>query len=221
MLPLSRSPRITGRVEFAGTAAPPAAEQLRRNPFIGIEVADGSFSLPSLPQMRIADDGQFASTGLMPGRYLITQGQNAGPWNIRSALVAGRDISATPFEIGADDVSGVVIVLTDRPTGVIGTVRDGSGQPIPDAYVVIFPVDRSLWTDTGRSSRRVRGVPASSGSYSFTVPPGDYYIAGIPGALESRWRASEMLSRLAAAADRVTLVEGERLRFNPRFVVIK
>ena len=128
VLSLSRSPRVTGRVEFAGTTAPPAAEQLRRNPFIAIEVADGSISLPSVPQIRIGDDGQFVSTGLMPGRYLISQGQNSGPWSIRSAIAAGRDISATPFDVGADDVSGVVIVLTDRPTGVNGTVRDRVGS---------------------------------------------------------------------------------------------
>jgi hypothetical protein len=220
-LSLERSPRVTGRIEFAGTSAPPSAEQLRRNPYISIEVADGSTSLPALPQIRISDDGQFVSTGLMPGRYLIGQGQNAGPWSIRSALAAGRDLSMTPFNVGADDVSGVVVVLTDRSTGVAGFLRDPGGQAIPDAHVVVFPVDRSLWVDTGRSSRRIRGSAAISGFFSLNVPPGDYYIAGIPGSLQARWRAPDFLSRLAAVADRITLIEGERPRFNPRFVSIK
>jgi hypothetical protein len=214
-------PRLTGRIEFAGTTATPDAAQIARNPFVGIETADGSFTVASGPQIRMTADGQFVATGLTPGRYLIGERGNRGVWTIRSAMLGGRDLSVTPFEVGGEDINGVVITLTDRISSVSGMVRDASGQPAPDSQVVIFPVDRSLWTDYGQSSRRLRSVPADVGSYSLRLPPGEYYIAAIPVAIDSLWRAPDVLSRLATTADRLVLVEGDRMKINPRLVDVK
>ena len=85
-------------------------------------------------------------------------------------MVGGRDVTDEPLEIGAEDIGAILLVFTDRPTQLSGTVRNAQNEPDQDADVVIFPADRQRWKP-GQQSRRARSTRTStSGSYSISGP---------------------------------------------------
>ncbi len=210
-VPLRPGLRLNGRVEFTGATIPPAPEQL---PAIGITLdpAEGrTEGLGGATRGRVEPGGQFTTMGVPPGRYLLRVNAPRG-WTLRSAIINGQDISDTPIELRDGDASGVVITFTDRPSDLSGTVTSAGGQPDGSAAVIVFPVDRGAWTNTGANPRRLKNVRAArDGSYSIpNLPAGDYFAAAVPDATTSEWQSVEFLTALSRGATRMTIGEGEK-----------
>jgi hypothetical protein len=126
-------------------------------------------------------------------------------------MLGGRDISVVPVELRDADVDDVVLIFSDRPNAEISGVVVNTNGPDASASVIVFPVDRERWTNTGVRPRALRLVGTDSrGGYRVSdLPPGEYFVAATATAL-STWADPASLQLLARAATRVQLADGEK-----------
>jgi hypothetical protein len=201
--------RVSGRVEFAGARQPSSAELQRVA--IRMQSAEGRTSSPIAVDGRVAADGTFRTFGYPAGRYIANVLSSSIPagWSIRSIVAGGRDISVEAIELSDADVGGVTITFTDKTTELSGSVIGQKG-PDPAAEVVVFPADSMAWKDVGVVARRGR-VERVSNTGSFVIsglPPGDYFVAAVPGTLPGDRQDPALLASLMRDALRVTLADG-------------
>ena len=205
--------KISGRVEFDGTAERPPAQQLARIP-VSVETADGRQRANYYPQPgRIEPDGKFSTQGFLPGKYFLRIGGSPAGWTLKSAMLNGVDVSDTPFELADKDIANIVVTFTDRISQLSGTVRQiTSAGDVQDTAVIVFPADVQGWTNFGFNSRRMRSArPSQNGSFSLgTLPAGDYYAIAIPDERSAEWQDPKFLETLTRSATRFMLTEGEK-----------
>jgi Carboxypeptidase regulatory-like domain len=220
---LRPGPRMSGRLEFDGTAERPDAT-LVSNLRISLEPADGS---PAAPGMNGEgghpdDRGGFRTPGVPPGRYVVrVSGLPLPGWTFNGARYQGRDIADTAVDMGANDVDGVVLSFTDRPASIGGAVQMGA-QSDSDAIVAAYPVDEEAWTNTGESPRRIK-VTRVSADGTFTIaniPAGQYYVIAVKDDPAS-WQDPAFLRALAARAQQVRVLDGERTAISLRTVTFR
>jgi hypothetical protein len=206
--------RISGSVVFEGTAEKPQADRLIAMS-IQVDSANGrttSMNQFTLSRGAVDASGQFTTYQQAAGRYTLRVVTVLPGWTFKSAVVNGVDISDTPIELGAEDVTGVVLTFTDTPTALSGTVRNAQGVGEQMAAVLIFPADPRGWTDFGSVPRRLRLVrPGVGGAYQTTgLPAGDYLVAAVEPGRAVNWQTPAVLKTLVADATRVTLSDAEK-----------
>ena len=204
--------RVSGRVEFEGTAEPPSVETLT-GIRINLDPADGSRLADTSLAFQAGhpdEDGLFRTFGVPAGQYVLRANPPAG-WTLKGAFLNGRDLSDAPFELDTRDLTGVVLTFTDRPSTIAGSVRAGQHLD-PGAIVIAFPTDTSTWIGRGPYPRRVRTARASTdGTYSITsLVPGEYYVAAVDEAGFTDWQDPALLTALSRFARQVHVGEGER-----------
>jgi hypothetical protein len=205
--------RVTGRVVFeSGSGRTSPSKEL----VLGFERADGrTMSVQNRNEIDVAEDGSFRSVELPGGKYFLRPSRLPAGWSLQSATWHGRDLSVMPFECPAEDVNGVVIVLTDRPTEISGAVATREGRPDPAATVVVFPRDSTTWSDFGVHPRSIALARADTfGRYVASgLPAGDYWIVAVDDTSLSIGLSPQLfgeLSRVAAQA-RVALGDHQHL----------
>ena len=209
---LGTGPRVTGRVEFEGTAEKPSGSALtgiriNLDPSDGSRLADASLAFQA---GRPDEDGLFRTFGVPPGLYVLRANPPSG-WTLKGAFLNNRDLSDAPFELDTRDVTGVVLIFTDRPSTIGGSVRTGQ-RADPGAIVIAFPTDTSAWMGRGPFPRRVRTTRAGvDGTYSITaLVPGEYYVAAVDESGFTDWQNPALLGALRRVARQVRVLEGER-----------
>jgi hypothetical protein len=214
--------RFAGRVAFEGSAlSPPKNLSTIRVGLMRVEgvLAEGAASgapAPGLPVPNFATvtaDGTFVADGVLPGLYTVSAlSPDLAGWQLRSAIVGGRDILDMPLNVGSADVdvSGAVLTFSDRQSQLSGVLQHTSGQPAPGRTMIVFPADRALW----RAARRLQFTqPASDGSFSFAgLPAGDYRLAAVNEMPAGDWRRPAFLEQALAASIAVTIAEGSEVR---------
>ena len=206
--------RISGRVEFDGTAARPDSGRLQTT-FITIEPGDGRAIGSSLAfnirQAQLDAEGRMTSYQQPAGTYVIRPNAPGPGWTLASVMLNGTDVSVTPFELGSDDVS-VVIKYTDRPSELSGTVRDDRARNDSPAVVLVFPADPRAWMGYGSSSRRFQTSRVTdTGSFRVVgLPDGDYLAAAVPEERLAEWRDPAFLKKLVPASARAMIAEGQK-----------
>jgi len=210
---------IRGRIAFDGTKPPPAPEIIQRLT-VSIETIGFAIKRVEAPYSATFNrDGQFAIAGVPAGRYVVTfrasiADRLAMPdWEFLSITQEGRDLADRPAVI-ADDLSDVIVTLTNTNTELNGTVRDGSGQVDPQAAVLLFTTERDLWLV--RVVRRIRTIRAAeTGAYSVRgVPPGDYFVVAIPDAEIGDFPDPVMLDALSRIATRISVAPAQQVTQN-------
>lgn len=223
-LQLAKGFRVSGRIEFesqAGRGAPAPAQLQAMS--VNLTPVDGR--LPTLLAAASPDrpnpQGEFQTKGYQPGKYFLTTTGLAG-WQLKSAIVGGRDVLDVPLEIRDADVSGTVLTYVDRVGSVTGTVRSPGEQDLSETVVLIFPQDHVTWIANGMNPRRGRSVRASrTGAFTMpNVPPGDYFVVAIDRTGESdlqdpaRVTALSKLATRAAVASEALSLELVKVRVN-------
>jgi hypothetical protein len=187
---------------------PPARIPVRLDP------AGGEGSL-GMPQSSFQQDGPadfFTIPGVQPGQYLLRVSGYAS-WTAKSITWKGREYLDAPFDTTvAEDFSGITVTVTNAVPELGGTVRGSTAVPTESAMVVVFPVERALWRNTGLNPARMKSAAVSNtGTYRLaTLPAGDYLVAAIDRSNRNTWRDPEFLARLERSASRVTLSWGGR-----------
>lgn len=199
---------VTGRVVF-DDAAPPdgiGAMQVTARPDL---VAMRRGIMTSSPSARVDADMTFRLSGLFGPLAISLSGAPRG-WIVKSVRYQARDITDTSVDFaGAREADRVEIVLTNRPARLAGTVLDEDGAPAPFTEIMLLPADSARWSfDAG-----LRRTMAAQSSAAFRFPPlraGEYLIAAIdPDDGPRGMPDDKYLARVAAVADRLTLVESE------------
>jgi hypothetical protein len=203
---------ISGRVIFEGAPPPdPRGVQVR------LETAGvGTTGMFPTTSVQPEADGTFVLRNVFPGRYrLVTGASPAGsqsaPWSILSSAIDGRDTLIHSFEVTDRSFDSASIVMTSQPAELGGTLLDAADRPVEGLFVLLFPVDPSLWSLTG--SRVVRpGIRTGpTGTFRFAgVLPGQYFLAVATEIEQAAWGTPELMEQLAASAVKVTIGRGEK-----------
>ena len=207
--------RLAGRIVFDGEMEKPASSLIQQASISLTNVAAGA-SVSAVPR-RVEAEGNFATLGYPPGRYLVSSSipqSTAGPmWRLKSVTSNGRDVSDVGLEIGSSDITDLVITFTDKSTELTGSATSDGGQPDVTASVVVLPADSAAWREGVINTRRIRSTRVSTtGSYRFAdLPPGAYFIAAISNDLLDDWQLPSKLEAIARVAVRVTLAEGAKV----------
>ena len=205
---------ITGAVTIAASASQPAAA-LARVPVTLVPAAPG---LSPISRIAISPDGTFTRMNLVPGPYYIRVGTTAPGTYVRSISGGGHDALDEPIDLTDGNVDDIAIVLTDRGTEIIGTVRDSRLLQISGAAVIVMSAHDRQWTPN-----RTRYLRASTaGAFIITgLPPGEYLIVAIDDALAEGWQDSRVLTQLRTLATRIALREAESRTLELRLSALK
>ena len=158
------------------------------------------------------------SRGISGPRRLQLLGAPPG-WALKEIRVNGVDITDRPLPFGRTDQSltGVEVVLTDRVSTLVGTIRDENARPASGASLIVFSTDPAQWYPASRFVRKT--VAAADGAFALTgLPSGIYYVAAVaqlpPG--EDAWQDPEFLDALIPRASTVTIADGQQLSLTVR-----
>jgi hypothetical protein len=205
---------VSGKVVFQGQAPPKTGMQV-----MAVAPSGGSSPLgmlinaKALGAGRVGQDGAFELRGLAGPQMIRVQGLPAG-WALRSVTLDGIDVSDVPYDFKpGNNVTGLLITLTDRLSEITGSVRDGRGQPLADYVIVAFSEDSKLW---GAQSRFVQTTrPNQNGTFSIKgLPPGRYLAAVVPSLENGLQNDPAVLEQLRARAQNFSLTEGQTLNLN-------
>jgi hypothetical protein len=210
---------VSGRVEFAGGSQLPSDSGLLMTVnLIADNQLPSDFGVAGIP---VGPDGRF-TMATFPGRVVVS-GESATRdpraaiqsgtlqatryWYLRSALHDGRDVAASPLVV-TSDVWGLVLTFTDQPPTLSGRVTSRQGS-VESAYLLIFPDEERLWVDYGFGRRvQVRTLPRD-GTFTTTLPEGDYLAIAIRTAASDRdLKNPVFLQSLVSQAKRVGVREG-------------
>jgi hypothetical protein len=149
--------------------------------------------------------------GLIPGRYSLRVSQNGDEkWFVRSMTLGRLDLATRPLEVGHEDLSGLAVTMTDRPSPLEGLVVNANGAAVRDATVVVFPVDRSTWTSAHDRLAGFQRTRSLDGTYRFAhILPGDYFVAAVDERRMAGWPRREFLESLTRQAAPLRVTGGE------------
>ena len=159
---------------------------------------------------RVNKDGTFEITGVF-GEAFVRVGRLTGDWTLKAVELEGRDIADEPIDVAhAGTVSGVRVILTNRPTVLRGGLTNEKREPV-DGTVVVFAEDAAHWREGSRLIRSAR--PDQNGEFSVKgLPPGEYLIAALDYVQDGQWNDPEFLEGLRRRAERITFAEAESKR---------
>jgi Carboxypeptidase regulatory-like domain len=219
---------VSGKLVFEGTTLQPPADLTRARitvapPPSGVSPMEMAMTLlSSMSPATTSADGTFAVKGLTPGKYKLgvnVPGMLQSPtapgsgWVLKSATIGGPtgvDVADRVLELKpGQDMTGLVITMTDRPTEISGVVQDQAGRPAPGFPILIFSTDRTFWT---MGSRRVlQARPSSDGKYRLVgLPAGEYFVAAVTDIDPNQLYDPVFLDQFAAASFKITLADGEK-----------
>lgn len=203
---------VRGRVVFEDAAASatvrPASVRIIAEPANSDDAMIGPLGSPAVVQ----DDFRF-TVQLPPiamGFRAFVTATDGVPWVLKSVQLNGLDVSETGIVLRqGEDLSGLEIELTNRPTRVTGTVAQRS-TPLAGQYVVVFPEDRARWGVSGGGAFQL-GRTGTDGRYVISgLRPGRYYVLALSEVDEIGWMDPDHLERIAPQATRFALAPSEQ-----------
>jgi hypothetical protein len=217
--------RIAGRVEFSGASERPAGNRMRQLVPITVTRAQPQFRENSIgpSEAPLEPDGRFSSRGLSPGRYVLGALELQRTWSLQSVTAGGRDITDAVITVGDAEVSDVVVMFTDQPAALTGTVSKAIGGDDLDASVFVFPTDRTRWPDARSSTRTFRTVRVSKIS-AFSVSkviPGEYFVVAAADEFSGDWPDERLLAKLSPLAATVRVDPNQRQTLSLRTVTVR
>jgi hypothetical protein len=213
---LQKAASVSGRILFEDTAPSlPPGNAITISP----QPVRRAMYIPSRPATVDADHA-FTLTDLFGPNRLNVQGLPRG-WAVKSIRYRGQDITGTAAEFATDTNQQVEITLTSRLAVVSGTVMDDSAKPAAGALVMMLPADPKRWTAEFLYQYPRTGV-SRDGRFALPgVVAGDYLLVAI-AADQSRVLSPDKLGPhiISKYAERVSLVENDRLTMNLRVVTL-
>ena len=209
-LVLRPPPQLSGRLEFQSVSGGAVSLVERFGPQL-VRVPYLFRDLIATPPATVEANGEFVVSGQPPGRYEIRIPALPPGWALQSITIGGRDVTDTLITVEEKDISGIVILFTDQPAELTGTVRGADGAPDPTASVLLFPSDRTRWPDA-RRIRTFRNIRVTkNGAFSLNaLIPGDYLVAAVSDAHTAEWPDERLLTRLLGTASPVRIGPGQK-----------
>ncbi|HTM33751.1 MAG TPA: carboxypeptidase-like regulatory domain-containing protein [Vicinamibacterales bacterium] len=170
----------------------------------------------------IKDDWTFEGSGIVDAvRINVSMDVQGGGWVARHAWSGNVDLLDTGVDVGQGQIlEDVEVVITQKRTELSGQIADDRGQPVTDAWVVVFPDDKDRWTFGSRYLRPTR--PDTNGKYTVRLTPYDRYrVVVVRGLEDGQWSDPEFLARALEYATTFALGEGETRVLNLRLADVK
>jgi hypothetical protein len=144
------------------------------------------------------------------GHYLFRLNGLPDGWMLRSVRMGGRDVIDAPIVVvpGGASAEGLQLVVGKEGATVTGEVVDRSGEPSPDAVVLVFAENRAQWGIGSRFLRVVRPQDRTAGFSVSGLPPGVYRVIARDFVVPGQWEDAEFLQSLLRDATRVELADG-------------
>ena len=209
LLSITGSGSITGAVELDnGQALPPGL-------VIFVElVRAGGRPGPPLP-VRVQPDGSFSFSEVQGGDvYLSVAPPPGSNFFVKSVTANGKDLRSIPLNVIEDTIAGPVrVVLSLESARITGRVLADKNETASDFMVLLAPVE----SDKGRFRTGYFSTKSGTdGSYSVTVPPGDYFVFvrrrdKLPGII-----SEEFVKKEAGKAMRVNVAASEQKHLDLR-----
>ena len=198
---------ISGVLAFEGPA--PATSKHMSVMFVPEGKSHG-LTPEGLPFAPVNEAIRFTAS-LVPGRYRVEPEPMPAGWTLVSAMFGGRDVLDFPLDVTPGEAPPLgVLTLSQRQTGLSGTLFDETGAPSAAVTVIVFAADACYWTPDSRRIQAVR--PSASGRFNFTnLPPGRYRLAAASDVERDQWLDPAFLGELAGSATPVTIGAGERV----------
>lgn len=203
---------VTARLRFEGTGLKPPAELDAIRVTLQPVQQEGTVSFAP-PAMTVDQNGRFAVSGVIPGRYRLAASfpgsGRPGGWQLRSVLVNMQDALDVPFTVPpSQSVTSALVTFTDRLANLTGTVHNAAGGAPNEFTVILFSADHTHWLPRARRIQAAR--PSADGAFAFRgLPGGEYYLAAIDDVEPGEWFDPAFLQRLLPSAMKLTLGEGE------------
>lgn len=165
----------------------------------------------------IREDGAFIMQGVTGTRRVEVTRAPAG-WMLEAVRAGDADITDQAVEFGtpAQSRNDIEIVLTDRLSGVAGTVANDRGSGVAGVQVIVFPIDDALRYAGSRYFATAH--TSDTGAFNMSgVPPGSYYVALISRSRDKdpdSWQDPQMLESFARAAQSIVVRDGETTTIN-------
>ena len=208
---LIKGGRLAGRVATDGTPLPSGTSiELDAFPTDPALARAGAFARPASGRMNA--DGTFELTGLIGAREVRLRNAPRG-WTLKDVVAGGRSLLDAPPEFaGGEDITGVVVILSNRHSELAGHLVSGTAPSSRTDYsVLVFAEDRGLMRDARRWARWVR--PNFGGGFIVDdLLPGTYLAVAVPAddVDETQWQNADYLDRFRSRAARVTLADREK-----------
>lgn len=217
VLTLTPGIRLAGRIVFDG-AEPPAADLDGLTVNVPLAPAASSGVQVSVPPLQVDSGGRFVLDGLAPGTYRV--GANAqglhtpiGKWWLTSILIEGREALDSTVDVRRS-LDSAIVTFSDRASALSGIVRDNRGEPVADAWLVVFSTHSGAWFPNSRRIAAVR--TGANGSYSIrNLPAGEYHLATTLDLQQGEWFDAVLLQQLESAATRITITDREHKTIDP------
>ena len=212
-LTLRRGGRVAGAVQMDGRPFGAGGPRFR----IRAEPTDAESFSAGNSDAAIGEDGAFEIRGLAGVFVLRLSGGTRSATLVRVEM-DGQDVTDTGGAINpGEEITGIKVILTSRPTEVTGHVTRPTQTPFPACWVIVFSSEsqRWLWPAT-RYVAAARVGPAGT-FHVQGLPPGTYLAAVVAGIEEGDWLDPVYLRALARQARSIELKEGERktIDFSP------
>ncbi len=128
-------------------------------------------------------------------------------YSLKSIRYRGRDIADTAVEFDGDPAHQVEVLLTNRTAELSGQVVDDAGAPMAGVRIIPFPVDAARW----KAFQGPRSMTSAKGLYRIPqLVAGEYFVAAVSAADQRLLNLPDDFDRLAAVAERITVLERER-----------
>lgn len=204
---------LSGEVTFdSTTAAAPVFQHLR----FPLQIASRGATPAPLPNV-VIDGSTVSLSGVLPGPYRMSVPPRGirsriGRWWLKSIRIDGQEVLDAPLVLSRHS-KRLDITFSDRASELSGTIADGAGAPVTDAFAIVFADDPSTWF---LHSRRVAAARlTAAGRYVVSnLPAGNYLIAVSADLDNNEWFDPERLQALRVGATGVTIAEDQVKRQN-------
>ena len=166
---------------------------------------------------KVDQNQSFMLNGLFGRHRVVVDGIPRG-WVVKAVRYKGEDITDVPTEFVTTAKDQIEIALTSRVAIVSGSVADDSGRPATNVGVMLLPADprrrasELSWYRSAFVARdgRFTSLPARAGDYLIVAIASDQ--------IQALLRQRATVERVAKHAERLSLVEHDRVTVNLRVV---
>ena len=212
--PLPDNVRFTARTSDGNSLSLMVMDHVRSTSANSIAIS-GSISAGS---SAVSPAGEKATLVLQAPARLSVDGLPEH-WALKAILLDNEDVTDRLIELRDGPPRTLRVVLTDRVSGVVGSVASSSfagNGAAAEAIVLVFADDERKWT---YPSRFVRSVRADRGRFELAgLPPDEYRAVAVDYLEDGEEYDQDFLKRMLARAARFSLREGEQVAVDLRLI---
>jgi hypothetical protein len=205
--------RLPDNVRFTARTIDGGSLSLMAMDHGGTSISAGSIAIT--PNRVAAEE----ATLLLQGAARLSVDGLPQDWAVKALLLDNEDVTDRPVELRDGRPKTLRVVLTDRVSGVVGSVASASfagNSATTPAIVLVFADDESKWA---YPSRFVRSVRAEGGRFELAgLPPEEYRAVAVDYLEDGEEYDPDFLKKMRERSTRFSLREGQQTAIDLRLI---